>query len=34
MGEIVTADKGVRLSTIVDLDGNRITFVGGFRNVY
>jgi glyoxylase I family protein len=33
-GEIVTANKGVRLSTIIDPDGNRITFIGGFRNVY
>jgi predicted enzyme related to lactoylglutathione lyase len=33
-GEIETANKGVRLSTIFDLDGNRITFIGGFRNVY
>jgi glyoxylase I family protein len=33
-GEIETANKGVRLSTIVDPDGNRITFIGGFRNVY
>jgi glyoxylase I family protein len=33
-GPIETANKGVRLSTIVDLDGNRITFIGGFRNVY
>jgi len=33
-GNIETANKGVRLSTIVDLDGNRITFIGGFRNVY
>jgi glyoxylase I family protein len=32
-GKIETADKGVRLSTIADLDGNQITFVGGFHNV-
>ena len=31
-GVIETADKGARLSTIVDLDGNRITFVGGFHS--
>src|SRR5665213_463894 len=28
---IVTANKGVRLSTLIDPDGNRITFMGGFR---
>jgi glyoxylase I family protein len=33
-GDIVSANKGVRLSTIVDPDGNRVTFIGGFRNVY
>ena len=33
-GEIETANKGVRLSTLADPDGNRITFIGGFRNVY
>jgi predicted enzyme related to lactoylglutathione lyase len=33
-GEIETANKGVRLCTVIDPDGNRITFVGGFRNVY
>jgi glyoxylase I family protein len=33
-GDIETANKGVRLSTIIDPDGNRITFIGGFRNVY
>jgi predicted enzyme related to lactoylglutathione lyase len=33
-GEIETVNKGVRLSEITDLDGNRITFIGGFRNVY
>jgi predicted enzyme related to lactoylglutathione lyase len=33
-GDIVSANKGVRLSTIIDPDGNRITFIGGFRNVY
>ena len=33
-GDIETANKGVRLSTVIDLDGNRITFIGGFRNVY
>jgi glyoxylase I family protein len=34
LGDIQSANKGVRLSTIVDPDGNRLTFVGGFRNVY
>ncbi|HEY6646168.1 MAG TPA: VOC family protein [Mycobacterium sp.] len=33
-GEIVEADKGVRLSTITDLDGNTIRFIGGFRVEY
>ena len=33
-GDIVSANKDVRLSTIIDPDGNRITFIGGFRNVY
>ena len=33
-GEIVEANKGVRLSTINDPDGNTITFIGGFRVVY
>ena len=32
--EIVTANKSVRLSTLIDPDGNRITFIGGFRTVY
>jgi glyoxylase I family protein len=27
-------DRGVRISSIVDPDGNRITFIGGFRIVY
>jgi hypothetical protein len=33
-GEIVDADKGVRLSTITDPDGNTIRVIGGFRVVY
>jgi glyoxylase I family protein len=33
-GEIVEANKGVRLSTINDPDGNTITFIGGFRVLY
>lgn len=33
-GSVETVNKGVKLSTIVDLDGNRITFVGNFREVY
>jgi glyoxylase I family protein len=33
-GDVETANKGVRLSTIIDPDGNRITFVGGFRDIY
>ncbi len=31
---IQSANKGVRLSTVTDPDGNRITFIGGFRNIY
>jgi glyoxylase I family protein len=34
LGDVVTANKGVRLSTVSDPDGNPITFIGGFRNVY
>lgn len=34
LDEIQTADKGVRTASISDPDGNRITFVGGFRVVY
>ena len=33
-GAIESANKGVRLSTVIDPDGNRITFIGGFRNIY
>jgi glyoxylase I family protein len=33
-GEIVDANKGVRLSTVDDPDGNAITFIGGFRVRY
>jgi glyoxylase I family protein len=33
-GEIVEANKGVRLSTITDPDGNTIRFIGGFRVQY
>ncbi|WP_104130500.1 VOC family protein [Cryobacterium sp. N21] len=33
-GEIVQANKGVQLSTIVDPEGNTITFIGHFREVY
>jgi glyoxylase I family protein len=32
--EIVDANKGVRLSTISDPDGNTITLIGGFRVNY
>jgi glyoxylase I family protein len=34
LDEIQTANKGVRTASITDPDGNRITFVGGFRVVY
>jgi predicted enzyme related to lactoylglutathione lyase len=33
-GEIVEANKGVRLCTISDPDGNEMTFIGGFRVQY
>jgi glyoxylase I family protein len=33
-GEIVEANKGVRLSTLTDPDGNTIRFIGGFRVDY
>lgn len=33
-GEIVEADKGVRLCSIADPDGNTITFIGNFRERY
>jgi len=34
LSDIESANKGVRLSTVIDPDGNRITFIGGFRDVY
>jgi glyoxylase I family protein len=34
LDEIQTANKGVRTASITDPDGNRITFIGGFRVVY
>lgn len=33
-GAIETVNKGVQLSTIIDPDGNRITFIGSFRVTY
>jgi glyoxylase I family protein len=33
-GNVDTANKGVRLSTLIDPDGNRLTFIGGFRTIY
>ncbi|WP_428339470.1 VOC family protein [Mycobacterium sp.] len=33
-GEIVDADKGVRLSALTDPDGNTVTLIGGFRIRY
>lgn len=33
-GQIVEANKGVRLSTLDDPDGNTIRFIGGFRVDY
>jgi glyoxylase I family protein len=32
--DVVEANKGVRLSTITDPDGNTIRFIGGFRAQY
>ena len=34
VGEIQAVNKGVRTASINDPDGNRITFIGGFRIVY
>jgi predicted enzyme related to lactoylglutathione lyase len=33
-GEIVAANKGVRLSSVVDPDGNKVWLIGGFRVRY
>jgi glyoxylase I family protein len=33
-GEVVEANKGVRLSTVTDPDGNTIRLIGGFRVQY
>lgn len=33
-GEVVAANKGVRLSTLADPDGNKIWLIGGFRVHY
>lgn len=33
-GEIQVANKGVRLAASTDLDGNAITLISGFREVY
>ena len=33
-GEIVDANKGVRLSALDDPDGNKVWLIGGFRVVY
>jgi predicted enzyme related to lactoylglutathione lyase len=32
--EVIDADKGVRVATIVDPDGNRVGIIGGFRVHY
>jgi predicted enzyme related to lactoylglutathione lyase len=34
LGEIQMANKGVSTASVTDPDGNRITFIGGFRVVY
>ena len=33
-GEIVVANKGVRLSALTDPEGNTVTLIGGFRVQY
>jgi glyoxylase I family protein len=33
-GEVVEADKGVRLSALTDPDGNTVWLIGGFRVQY
>lgn len=33
-GDVQDANKGVRISTIEDPDGNTINFIGGFRVEY
>jgi hypothetical protein len=33
-GEIVDANKGVRLSPLIDPDGNNVWLIGGFRVHY
>jgi predicted enzyme related to lactoylglutathione lyase len=34
LDDVQTANKGVRTASINDPDGNRITFISGFRVVY
>ncbi len=34
LDEIQPASKGVRTASVTDPDGNRITFIGGFRVIY
>ena len=34
LDQVQTANKGVRTASVTDPDGNRITFIGGFRIVY
>ena len=33
-GEVIDANKGVRLSALTDPDGNTVTLIGGFRVQY
>ena len=33
-GEVIDANKGVRLSPLIDPDGNKISLIGGFRVHY
>jgi glyoxylase I family protein len=34
LNAIQTANKGVRTASLTDPDGNRVTFIGGFRVAY
>ncbi|MGZ8177269.1 VOC family protein [Williamsia sp. SKLECPSW1] len=34
VGDVVDANKGVRLAPVTDPDGNVVTLIGGFRPVY
>jgi predicted enzyme related to lactoylglutathione lyase len=34
LDEILQANKGVATASVTDPDGNRVTFIGGFRVIY